>query len=649
MDKEKFQLLLDYIETSLEEKDEKRRIVSLSSSVPGSMHLDHAKLSSEQLRQLADRLGAKDCNRYLTDISLTFNDINDEMAAYLVERIRYSSLLLLDLSNNPISPYAKQYIGSLLTENRRCNVGAYPSSMVKLYYWKKSNKSEQINDFSNARHTGHVALEIFTQSGKYIYLSYWPKSAATCCTMWKIKAKLMSKQHEIRKGPDYTEILLNDIELNLEKIVDKFFRNYDRWKTKEIWSIANNHCATRVIELLIEGGLLENFPAIDRFGSLRHLSLLCSSRIFIAITLLGGGLYPLLGEPYQQVARSESIAAIINLILLNGFIIFALEKRFEPSQLIESNNWDCVIGLTASFGFGFGAILHIIYITPLIHKSPSKMMQLLDLILIPATAIGMILFGKISSYLIDFFGGKGHTITPNNIADWMSYLKENKQIDNDTKKYIFYKNLSFAIIFYSAWIMSYTVRKLGFGRENSMFLGISGGAGIGYIIIKFLIHLPLEKKYFMKLGENDLDFIRLHHRNLEKHSILLVTTLIGIIIAVYFCNIEATRSNHLVVANPFLESTFSSLGGAIGFVTGHCIYRAGHCVSRFFSKKDRFNGLVQQSDEEKAINNTKSNNKHTASALQYHSLTSEKRRSSGKISSPIYINKRRPSLSCNLL
>ncbi len=648
MNEAQFQLVLDYI-TSRPNEDKQKKSISLSLAGLTSFPLNNASLTKDQLRRLADCLSLH--KKYLTDISLVANNIDDETAVYLI-RCMYKdcALILCDLSNNPISLNAKQYINFLLTDNIKSpGMAAYSTTTIKLYYWQKSQKIEQIRNFSNAHHTGHVALEIFTETGKYIYVSYWPKSSATCITMWHTKAKLVSKQSELKNHPNYTEILLDDFDLNLDKIVDRFFITYHRWKTQETWSIVQHNCATRVVELLKEGGFLENFPAIDQFGSIRYLLLLCYSRIFISIALLGSGFYPFpfLNEPYFH-ETSKGFLAALSFIVFNGTTIFMLERKFENNQLIESNKWDCVIGLSASLGFGVGSIIHKKFINPIIDDSLFQATKLLDLLLLPATAAGMILFGKITSYLIDLMGGKGHTITPNNIASWVEYLKNSKKIDVKAREYVFYKNLSFAVIFYTAWIVTYTARNF-VSRDIAMGIGIIGGVSFGYILVKILHHLTLIKKYLPRLKEEDLAFIQLHDKNLEKHVILSITTLLGIVGTVSYCNSQAVQKNDKTIANPFLESILAPLGGTIGFMAGVCAY---YIFSKMPSNQNQY-GIAKTNinDKEDSSNSPSEKSPFALKNITYNTLPFFKKKEiyEGEVKEEVHPKEKRSFLSCTLL
>jgi hypothetical protein len=668
VDEVEFQSLLNYIEANFEKKDEHEVIISLSSSAGSLYSLDNTRLNSDQLGKLASKFKDHN-NQYIADISMRFNEIDDKLAVHLINCIVDSikgSFLLLDLSDNPISLNAKKFINYRLTHNSKGNyapIHDYPASKIKLYYWPKSPIYEKIKNSSNVSHTGHVSLEVFTESGRYIYVSYYPKSRANCLTMWKTEARFQSKRFELSALDDYQEIELDDIKLDLEKIVDKFFKNYKKWKNGT-WSIAKNHCATRAVELLSEGGLLENFPAIDKFGSIRYLSLLCSSRIFIAIALLGHGLYPLLGNNYPKYNIFQNLFPTITLVLLNGIIVFFLEKTFEHNQLIESNNFDCLVGLAASFGFGFTTILHRRYISPSIDHYSTVEKILVDMSLLLTAPTVMIIFGRITSLIIDLCGGKGYTVTPNNMANWIRDVNENKKIDVNIRRYIFLNNLSFFIILYSGGLASYAAKKLFFSGEDeyAMILGIICGAIIGYVITKILIHF-LEKKYLNKLNENNLKFLQRHHRSPEKHAILLVTTLLGILGAVSFCNSVAV-SIEIMIANPYLESFLSPAGGALGFILGHYIHLffqkfcKNHITDISYDKLKGMDDSKIRSDDLLALSERKvgeetslvcRSKKQGVKGLEYGSMFKKDKDAEPK-RYPILLEKKRSSpCSCSLL
>lgn len=506
-------------------------------------------------------------------------------------------------TNNPVNDQSIiENISSdkLLMEcSKFCKLNIDYGHSINLLCWNKSKKF-----------TGHVALEIIS-GHTYAYISYWP--AEDTCFQSVPGMFCIKNSDRQREQVEPIIINLSDLKLDIEKIINKY-EEIKNHKNNQ-WSLlheccscfdkkdANFHgnCSTLVMFLLEEGGLKGHLPSNGRFGGLRHILLLCCSRVCITTSFLACGIYPVIEDNIGDDEHSGiALIGTVLMVVLNGVFVFLIEKKLAPRGFIEINYKDCFVGISASLGFGLVALFdkwieRVGFFQIIENNIVTK--TIFDFILLAiGTLLGLYVFGKLASVLISLislkpFQGTSFTFSPQNIAGWKKYIEAANNCE--VKKFVSKAEYFSISILYTSWIACYVVRSLGFIKNEldewfssgifAFYIGIPIGMGISYIFIKYyLVKLQNELKSTSNLNIDEIQYAitEQHGQSLERYLLTTLTTAFGILTGVYLC------SRVDMLNGPFITALIASVIGALGFCAGAGLYKSAEMLSNLCKKNN---------------------------------------------------------------
>lgn len=465
---------------------------------------------------------------------------------------------------------------------------------------KREESSVTVNiwlpDFEKDRFYGHVSLSIGCE-----YISFFPinenegrkENARACISGVRgVFSDSMPEDCNKERGTPTSQFTIYG--LNSSEMIKKYRKIKEGVENgKILWSLSSSvcsigttssNCSKLTMDLLLEGGVGQRLPAEGEFGTCKHLILLCSSRVFITVSFLTCGLYPIMDDFIHTDNHMRSMLSAILITALNFPFIFILEKMDlgnKNRQLMEMNmNDDCIVGIGSSLGFGSIALLHR-WLQKI--KAPNT-----GLLLFPGTLLGLLLGGKFSSLLTNCFkcrfndSGTVYTLSPTNIEKWMEYVTNDKNESAIKIKDIVYKvGYASILIPYSGWIGCYVARHSFFISDNkflfstgipldsglgAFYLGLPMGFLTSYIAIKFYIFLMMKNEFSSFVANDNRNLPLDSSVDLFRHTLISTTTLLGIMSIL-------SLFDYLSLGDYLIEKSIASpIGGIIGFTTGAKLY-----------------------------------------------------------------------------
>ncbi len=474
------------------------------------------------------------------------------------------------------------------------------------------------------RPVGHVSLDIGCQ-----YISFFPKNSQKEGVRDYISgsgyisgkpgafSNDVEEDYKKENGTPTYQFIIND--LNPKEMLEKFKKiKEDVENGKILWSLSSSpctpssNCSKLTMQLLLAGGIQSRLPSDAQFGTLSHLTLLCSSRVYITISFLACGLYPILDDMATDNSHAISIIATLLMTLLSNSMIFILEKKFRDTSLKELNKDDYIVGVGSSLGFGSVALLNkwlertkITNVILQYFNSDNFLNKAIfdAIFLLPGTLVGLYVGGYISSLLITScdcsFHCRGractvsscscchrgitYTVSPTNMYEWLSYIDKTKHIPKEVLNFVNKTNYVSLSILYTGWIACFFARKgffitdskdffrTGLNLESgipALYIGLPTGIILGYALTKSYM-----KKYIQKIKNLESKSHEIgaeyqliisnswnieQYQYLEKYSFTTTTTLLGLmmIISIFDC----FSFNGYVLEKGIL-SPFGAVGG----------------------------------------------------------------------------------------
>jgi len=180
------------------------------------------------------------------------------------------------------------------------------------------------------------------------------------------------------------------------------------------------------------------------------------------------------------------------------------------------------------------------------------------------------------------FGGTGFVNKPSTFVRWIEYAKKMKHVDEKIQKIIFRKELIFLSLSYMVIITIYVVRKCGFTRSDSLYVGIPLGVLVNYFFtahwvnklsndLKNAMNSEDEQNYESEQhseSEAIKEAILSHDRSLVKYSITALTTALSLM-SVLSLSVRIHRWG------PMIDALITVPASMLGFLIGVVIYKMG--------------------------------------------------------------------------
>lgn len=525
---------------------------------------------------------------------------------------------------------------------------------------------------------GHVSLRIDDDH----YVSFWPilsgvgglkgrkeNVRAGVLGVRGIFTKSKKVDTHSEKQNKHPEAKYKIYGLNSRKMIEKYEEIKEGVERgKILWSLSESlcsigttsyNCSKLTMKLLREGGIQSRLPSDAQFGTLSHLTLLCSSRVYITISFLACGLYPVLDDMATDNSHSRSIMATLLMVFLSNSMIFILEKKLRDTSLKEINKDDYIVGIGSSLGFGSVALLHKwlerTKITNVILQC-LNMDKFLDkaifdaIFLLPGTLFGLYAGGKIASFLITFSDcgchcrgmtctisgcscchrGTTYTASPTNVYEWLDYVEKTKNIPKEAVHFVNKTNRVSLLILYTGWIACFLARNgffvgdsknffgAGLNLESgipALYIGLPTGIMFGYALTKCYMKKyiqeikKLEDKNY-KIGDEyqiivSKNFNIEQYQYLGKYSFTTATTLLGLMMVISIFDFFSLN-DHIME-----KGVLSPFGAVGGFLCGSSFFdlcqnylkKYGQKPETLPSDKKQTNTYIDEAELKLLLNN----------------------------------------------
>lgn len=429
---------------------------------------------------------------------------------------------------------------------------------------------------------GHVSLKII-DGDETEYISFYPLNISNYSYFCGVDSKFLRSHDDdltsIHRPPDRVEHLTDfDTRKMLNRAVE-LKTIAKRWALF-ICTDLNANCCTLTMDILIAGDTSSRLPFNGQLGGYKHLFMLCASRIFIAVSLLTTGLYPVLDDNEDEFHAWRPIIVSILATISSGATIAYLERKRFPRKPIEMDWGDYIVGIGASLGFGAvaftGKALEKIGILSFNNELNKAIAD--AVFFIPLSMLGLILVGKITSLLINICNcsccrsGTKYTQSPQNIAKWVEFANNASNPNAAIKDFIctteifslfslLYLGAAGCVLSRRAFFISSNRNFLGTGIDFSsgvtaFYLGLPVGILLNYGLTKFFMYLCHERLNDESAPKKDLGL----YSYFGRFTLTTGTTLLGVMGGLHIVTGFSLPDFLTILANP--------IGGSIGFWLG---------------------------------------------------------------------------------